>query len=399
MIKRNSAKKGIRAATWGLWKMIFWHVQTRAKLPFETHCVCGPDGWPLQRMPERCVYGSSFSADHAVICKFGGYQYATTRHIAVRGVTAALMSDVCKNVQLCCHRAPAPGAHRRVSSLCIQTAEWGSAGRASKRILELRYWCIFWCTGVLSPSRQLPQFLPPQSLPKVREWEENTILTDEYSMWSMAASPHLSLRQHAGDMGREATATYKRLALLIAEKHDEPYSTVIGWIRCRLSFSLLRSSLLCVRGSRRRSRDSNGLDTGLISVAVAESGLNWIWFMCTKSLSCSSSFSTVNFLFLPHTYKFKIVFFCFGLSHYRWRWGSLYFFCQDNHAIKLFSFSPSAKTGTGRKIVTLQYPFFPILRADRQSYCRCHNFSIFKTRADESLQFTFLLLANLMEIF
>ena len=43
-----------------------------------------------------------------------------------------------------------------------------------------------------------------------------------------------------GGMGRAAVATYKRLAALVAGKRDEPYSQIMAWIRCRLSFSLLR---------------------------------------------------------------------------------------------------------------------------------------------------------------
>ena len=53
-----------------------------------------------------------------------------------------------------------------------------------------------------------------------------------------------------GGMGCAAITTYKRLAALIATKRDEPYSTTMGWIRCRLSFSLLRASIMCIRGAR-----------------------------------------------------------------------------------------------------------------------------------------------------
>ena len=52
-----------------------------------------------------------------------------------------------------------------------------------------------------------------------------------------------------GGMGRAATATYRRLAALISTKRNEPYSTTMGWIQCRLSFSLLRASIMCLRGA------------------------------------------------------------------------------------------------------------------------------------------------------
>ena len=53
-----------------------------------------------------------------------------------------------------------------------------------------------------------------------------------------------------GGMGREATVFYKRLASMLALKREQPYSTVMSWLRCRLSFALLRSAVMCVRGSR-----------------------------------------------------------------------------------------------------------------------------------------------------
>ena len=46
-----------------------------------------------------------------------------------------------------------------------------------------------------------------------------------------------------GGLQPAATATYKRLASLLVTKWNQPYSTTMSWLRCRLSFSLLRSSI------------------------------------------------------------------------------------------------------------------------------------------------------------
>ena len=50
--------------------------------------------------------------------------------------------------------------------------------------------------------------------------------------------------------GRMGPSFYKRLADLLSEKWDVPYSEAICIIRCRLSFALLRSAIRCMRGSR-----------------------------------------------------------------------------------------------------------------------------------------------------
>ena len=48
-----------------------------------------------------------------------------------------------------------------------------------------------------------------------------------------------------GGMGQEATAFYKRLADILAQKQQKPYSVVIRWLRCKLSFAAVRSSISC----------------------------------------------------------------------------------------------------------------------------------------------------------
>ena len=54
----------------------------------------------------------------------------------------------------------------------------------------------------------------------------------------------------AGGAAPAAGAFLKRLSSLLATKRDLPYAMTISWLRCRLSFALLRASILCLRGSR-----------------------------------------------------------------------------------------------------------------------------------------------------
>ena len=56
-----------------------------------------------------------------------------------------------------------------------------------------------------------------------------------------------------GGMGHAATMFYKRLASMIAEKRDVSYAVTLNWIRCRLSFALLRVSTMSIRGARSSS--------------------------------------------------------------------------------------------------------------------------------------------------
>ncbi len=59
-----------------------------------------------------------------------------------------------------------------------------------------------------------------------------------------------------GGIGPEGSMMLKRLAQNLAEKREMHISVVAGWLRCRLSFAILRSALICLRGSRPfRSKD------------------------------------------------------------------------------------------------------------------------------------------------
>ena len=53
-----------------------------------------------------------------------------------------------------------------------------------------------------------------------------------------------------GGMAPECEQYHKHLAEKISEKSGEGYSKVISWIRCKLSFLILRAALMCIRGSR-----------------------------------------------------------------------------------------------------------------------------------------------------
>jgi len=53
-----------------------------------------------------------------------------------------------------------------------------------------------------------------------------------------------------GGMGKECSIFLTSLAQKLAEKQNEDYGVIVSWIRTRLSFEILKSAILCVRGSR-----------------------------------------------------------------------------------------------------------------------------------------------------
>ena len=63
-----------------------------------------------------------------------------------------------------------------------------------------------------------------------------------------------------GVLGKEAEFFLKHLVEHLAMKWGRSYGAVMSWVRTRLSFAILRVTMLCVRGSRTRWRSLGLVD-------------------------------------------------------------------------------------------------------------------------------------------
>ena len=89
----------------------------------------------------------------------------------------------------------------------------------------------------------LPQCYRRNELEKKRAYDERVREIEHGSFSPLVFST-------SGGMGTTATVVYKRIASMLSEKQDQSYSKTMHWIRCMLNFSLLRSAIMCLRGSR-----------------------------------------------------------------------------------------------------------------------------------------------------
>ena len=62
-----------------------------------------------------------------------------------------------------------------------------------------------------------------------------------------------------GDMAKECSRYHTRLAELLTTKKGEDYATIMSWIRTKVSFAIVRSALLCLRGSQKATKVNNNL--------------------------------------------------------------------------------------------------------------------------------------------
>ena len=73
-----------------------------------------------------------------------------------------------------------------------------------------------------------------------------------------------------GGMGEECLRYHRRLAELLSLKEGEDYATTIKWIRVKISFCLIRSALVYLRGSRSIRRKPCNIKDIDIDIQTAE---------------------------------------------------------------------------------------------------------------------------------
>ena len=222
--------------------------------------------WPLQNQPSHCSCSQPFSIEHALTCKTGGFP--AVRHNEVRDITASLLSEVCHGVATEPHLQSLSGeimSHRTAitnDGARLDIAVYGFwGGRFEKAFLDVR---------VFNPSAQSNRHGPVASVYRRHEQEkrrqyEQRVQEVEHSTFTPL------VMSTTGGMGRAATTFYKRLASMISDKRDVPYSKAINWIRCRLSFALLRASIMSIRGARSsQHRPASESIQGPIDLQLAE---------------------------------------------------------------------------------------------------------------------------------
>ena len=72
-----------------------------------------------------------------------------------------------------------------------------------------------------------------------------------------------------GGQGRETNRFLSILAEKLSSKKEISYGETVAWLRTKVSFCLLRSAILCVRGSR-SVRKVLAVDTDNIELACSE---------------------------------------------------------------------------------------------------------------------------------
>jgi hypothetical protein len=199
---------------------------------------------PIPRLPSVCACGSPYSLDHSQVCQKGGFIHM--RHDEPKMLWAKKAKLVFNDVEVEPWLEPLCG-----EEIESKRAKLGDDVRSDVRIRG--FWGnrqqAFFEFRVLYPFASSYLSAEPEALytrfAKIRkaEYAERINRVDSGSFTPMIMSS-------SGGMGPEMSAAVKHMAMLIAERRGETYSQVAGFLRCEFSFAMMRSALICLRGSR-----------------------------------------------------------------------------------------------------------------------------------------------------
>ena len=212
-------------------------------------------GWQPLHAPTSCACGTNFSVEHALSCPMGGFP--TIRHNKVRDLTANLMTEVWHDVCTEPTLQPITGEALSGASAIIEDGARLDVVVSGGVVSNVPFSTLGSSTHMLlridNPSPLATENLKRAYEQRVREVEHGSFTPLVMSLTGCG-------------LGNAATVCYRRLASLLSAKWDQPYSRTIAWIRCSLSFSLLRSSILCARSARGRAANQPIPPVDLVSM-------------------------------------------------------------------------------------------------------------------------------------
>ena len=204
-------------------------------------------GWPVPCLPPTCCCGATFSLQHSLDCLIGGYR--TLQHNEVRDLVADCLKEA---------RFAGVETEPTLQMIAGESFKLKSANKEDDARSDVK--CVgFWSRmrqayfdiKVVSPFARSNSALSPSQLfrkaeqSKIREYADRIRNVEHADFNPLVFTT-------TGVMAPQCQQIFKKIGEKIAQIKELPYSVVCGWLRCRFSFALLRTTLICLRGTRKR---------------------------------------------------------------------------------------------------------------------------------------------------
>ena len=225
-------------------------------------------GFPIKDLPDQCACGKPFNEQHAMICPKGGF--ICIRHDEVRDIIGASLKEICKDVSI----------EPKLQSLSGEKFSYKTASTDPEARLDISargFWTrgqrAFFDVRIFDPMAPSHRHQSLQAAHEKNENEKKRIYGDRIRRVEHGSLTPLVFTTFGG-MSRQTKIFFSRVAELMADKKKEPKGFFSAWLRTRLSFALVRSALLCLRGTRSSKRQYVNLSKIDFEECVVESRTN-----------------------------------------------------------------------------------------------------------------------------
>ena len=221
---------------------------------------------PIKNLPSECVCGKDFDIVHAMNCMRGGF--IGIRHNNIRDMECKLLTEVCKDVECEPHlqKIPKKETYKKTAitgdEARLDIRARGFWRRGQNAFFDVRVTNID-CDSQKEES--ITSILRSHELEKKRQYNRRVIEVEHGTLTPLVFTT-------SGVMSHECSKYHKVLAEKLSEKKGERYDVIMRYLRVKISFLALKSTLLCLRGSRSTFKNiEHGEDFGF---TLGELGLS-----------------------------------------------------------------------------------------------------------------------------
>jgi hypothetical protein len=201
-------------------------------------------GFQMRRLPASCVCGAHFSVEHAMTCRVGGY--VIRRHNDIRDTLASILKEVAYDVHVEPALTPLTGEVLQKRST---TRENEARCDVAARDVWTRGVNTFLDVRVFNPLAPSYRSLAPAQIYKKLENEKKGKYAERVVQVEKGTFTPIVFSS-LGGCGVEASRLIKRMAEMLADKQSVDKAGATNLIKTKLAFSVLKSAVLCIRGTR-----------------------------------------------------------------------------------------------------------------------------------------------------
>ena len=198
----------------------------------------------VKNLPSKCPCGADFTTTHAMNCHRGGFVNA--RHDNIRNLECELLKSVVQDVE--CEPMLQPVTNRegyKKTAILDDEARLDIRARGFWRDGQNAFFDVR-VTNADASSQQnstIKSILQKHEAEKKRAYNRRVMEVEHGSFTPLVFTT-------TGVMSHECSIYHKSLAEKMSQKQGERYEVIVRYLRVKFSFLALKSTLLCLRGSR-----------------------------------------------------------------------------------------------------------------------------------------------------